>query len=195
MWIDSVAVSSFETWSDQTIRFRVPLNAPSGDVNVVTAEGTSNAVRLEIASPYLAQLSPPQVQVGENLTLTGGNFGLERGTGYVLFNPNVQAAADGYAVWSNGVIVVRVPSQARSGGVRVFTADGVTGAAQVEIGGEWIEPLPSSGIFGYSPPDLTKHPKSVKFGFEGSNRNVLCQFSTKEISDNEVVIFLNEQQV
>ena len=193
VWIDSVAVSSFETWSDQTIRFRVPLNAPSGDVTVVTSEGTSNAVHMEIASPYLAQLSPPQVQAGEYLTLTGGNFGQERGTGYVLFN-HVQAAADDYAVWSSGIIVVRVPSQARSGGVRVFTADGVTGAAQVEIGSEWIEPLPSSGIFGYSPPDLTKHPKSVKFGFEGSNRTVLLLYSTKEISDGEVVIFFNEQQ-
>ncbi len=193
-WIDSVAVSSFETWSDQTIRFRVPLNAPSGDVTVVTSEGTSNAVRLEIASPYLAQLSPPQVQAGEYLTLTGGNFGQERGAGYVLFNPDVQAEADDYAVWSSGVIVVRIPSEARSGGVRVFTADGVTGAAQVEIGSEWIEPLPSSGIFGYSPPAVSKNPKSVKFGFEGINRNVLCQFSTKEINDNEVVIFLNEQR-
>ena len=194
VWIDSVAVSSFETWSDQTIRFRVPLNAPSGDVIVVTAEGTSNGVRLEIASPYLAELSPPQVQAGEHLTLTGGNFGPERGAGYVLFNPNVQAAADDYAVWSSGIIVVRVPSEARSGGVRVFTADGATGAAQVEIGSEWIEPLPSSGIFGYSPPAVSKNPKSVKFGFEGINRNVLCQFSTKEISDDEVVIFLNEQR-
>ena len=193
-WIDSVAVSSFETWSDQTIRFRVPLNAPSGGVTVVTAEGTSNAVRLEIASPYLAQLSPPQVQAGEYLTLTGGNFGQERGAGYVLFNPNVQAAADDYAVWSSGIIVVRVPSEARSGGVQVFTADGVTGAAQVEIGGEWIEPLPSSGIFGYSPPAVSKNPKSVKFGFEGINRDVLCQFSTKEISNDEIVIFLNEQR-
>ena len=157
-WIDSVAVSSFETWSNKTIRFRVPLNAPSGDVTVVTSEGTSNAVRMEIASPYLVRLSPPQVQAGEYLRLTGGNFGQERGTGYVLFNPNVQAAADGYAVWSNGIIVVRVPAQARSGGVRVFTADGVTGAAQVEIGSEWIEPLPSSGIFGYSPPAVSRNP-------------------------------------
>ena len=194
VWIDSVAVSSFETWSDKTIRFSVPLNASSGDVTVVTAEGTSNAVRMEIVSPYLAQLSPPQVQAGENLTLTGGNFGSERGTGYVLFNPSVRTEADDYAVWSNGVIVVRVPSEARSGGVRVFTADGVTGAAQVEIGSEWIEPLPSSGIFGYSPPAVSKNPKSVKFGFEGISRNVLCQFSTKEISDNEVVVFLNEQR-
>jgi len=193
-WIDSVVVSSFETWSNKTIRFRVPLNVPSGDVTVVTSEGTSNAVRMEIASPYLAQLLPPQVQAGEYLRLTGSNFGSERGTGYVLFNPNVRVAADGYAVWSNGIIVVRVPAQARSGGVRVFTADGGTGAAQVEIGSEWIEPLPSSGIFGYSPPAVSRNPKSVKFGFEGINRNVLCQFSTKEISDDEVVIFLNEQR-
>ena len=194
VWIDSVAVSLFESWANETIRFRVPLNAPSGDVTVVTAEGTSNAVRLEIASPYLAQLSPSQAQAGEYLTLNGGNFGAERGAGYVLFNPNVQAEADDYAVWSNGVIVVRVPSEARSGAVRIFTADGVTGAAQVEIGSEWIEPLPSSGIFGYSPPAISKNPKSVKFGFEGINRDVLCQFSTKEISDDEVVIFLNEQK-
>ena len=193
-WIDSVAVSSFESWSNQTIRFRVPLNVPSGDVTVVTSEGTSNAVGMEISSPYLAELSPPQVQAGEFLTLTGGNFGQERGAGYVLFNPNVQAAADGYEVWSSGIIVVRVPSEARSGGVRVFTADGGTGAAQVEIGSEWIEPLPSSGLFGYSPPAVSKNPKSVKFGFEGINRGVLCQFSTEEISDDEVVIFLNEQR-
>ena len=194
VWIDSVAVSSFETWSDKTIRFRVPLNAPSGDVTVVTAEGTSNAVRMEIVSPYLAELSPPQVEAGEYLKLTGGNFGPERGTGYVLFNPNVQAAAADYALWSNGVIVVRVPSEARSGGVRVFTADEATGAVQVEIGSEWIEPLPSSGIFGYSPPAVSKNPKSVKFGFDGINRNVLCQFSTKEISNDEIVIFLNGQR-
>ncbi len=194
VWIDSVAASSFEAWSNETIRFRVPINAPSGQVTVETPEGTSNAIRLEIASPYLAQLSPPQVQAGEYLTLSGGNFGAERGAGYVLFNPNVRAEADDYAVWSNGVIVVRVPSAARSGGVRVFVADGATGAAQVEIGSEWIEPLPSSGLFGYSPPAVSKNPNSVKFGFAGIQRDVLCQFSTKEISDDELVIFLNEQR-
>ena len=194
VWIDSVAASSFESWSDKTIRFRVPLNASSGDVTVATLEGTSNAVRMEIASPYLVQLSPPQVQAGEYLKLTGGNFGQERGTGYVLFNPNVQAAAADYALWSSGIIVVRVPSEASSGAVQVFTADGATGAAYVEIGSGWLEPLPSSGIFGYSPPVVSKNPKNVKFGFEGINRGVLCQFSTKEISDNEVVVFLNEQR-
>ena len=192
-WIDSVAVSSFETWSDKTIRFRVPLNAPSGDITVVTTEGTSNAVRMEIASPYLAELSSPQVQAGEYLTLTGGNFGSERGAGYVLFNPNVQAAADDYAVWSSGVIVVRVPSEASSGAVQVFTAYGGTEAAHVKIVSEWLEPLPSTGIFGYSPPDLTKHPKSVKFGFEGIGEKVAMTWSLK--NDAEVGILVNGQEL
>ena len=111
-----------------------------------------------------------------------------------MFYPNVQAAADDYAVWSNGIVVVRVPSQARSGEVRVFTADGATGAAPVEIGSERVEPLPSSGIFGYSPPAVSKNPKSVRFGFEGIECAVLCQFSVKEVSDDEVVVFLNEQE-
>ena len=193
VWINSVAVSSFETWSDKTIRFRVPLNAPSGDVAVVTAEGTSNAVRLEIDSPYLAELSPPQIQTGRYLTLTGGNFGQERGTGYVLFNSDVQAAADDYAVWSSGVIVVRVPSEASSGAVQVFTAYGGTEAAHVKIVSEWLEPLPSTGIFGYSPPDITKHPKSVKFGFEGIGENVAMTWSLK--NDAEVGILVNGQEL
>ena len=192
VWIDSVAASSFKSWSDKTIRFHVPLNAPSGDVTVATSEGTSNAVRMEIASPYLAHLSPPQVQAGEHLTLTGDNFGHERGTGYVLFGANVRAAD--YAVWSNRTIVVQVPSEARSGAVRVFTATGETGAAQVEIGSDWLEPLPSSGIFGYSPPEVVEHPRSVKFGFIGIDRDVLLLYSTKEIGEGEVTIFLNGRQ-
>ena len=191
VWIDSLAVAAFEVWSDETIRFRIPLNAASGDVTVETPTGTSNAMRLTIASPHLARLSPPQVQTGELLTLTGGNFGPVRGAGYVLFSSDVQAADDEYVVWSSGVIVVRVPAEASSGAVQVFTADGPSGAAHVEIGSERLEPLPSTGIFGYSPPAVSKNPKSVKFGFAGIQRDVLCQFSAKEISADEVVVFLN----
>ena len=54
--------------------------------------------------------------------------------------------------------------------------------------------LPSAGPFGYSPPVVTRNPRNVKFGFEGSNRDLYCYFSAKEISDGEVDIFLNEQE-
>ena len=190
--IDTVAVSSFVAWSDRAIQFRVPLNVPSGALIVRTPEGTSNTVHIEIASPYLEQLSPPQIQAGEYLTLTGGNFGHERGTGYVVFDSDVRATD--YAVWSNNTIVVEVPSEALSGTVRVFTADGGTGAAQVEIGSEWLEPLPSTRILGYSPPEVVEHPRSVKFGFIGIDSDVLLLYSTKEIGSGEVAIFLNGRQ-
>ncbi|MCE2448484.1 MAG: hypothetical protein J4F35_08880 [Candidatus Latescibacteria bacterium] len=59
--------------------------------------------------------------------------------------------------------------------------------------GDVVESLPSRGLFGYSPPAVTKNPKSVKFGFGGASRDLACNFSVKEISDGEIDIFLNEQ--
>ena len=85
--IGSVAIpsSSFTSWSSSAIRFRIPLNTPSGNLTVRTSEGTSNAIRLQITSPYLTSISPTQVKTGGRLTLTGGNFGTRRGSGYVSF--------------------------------------------------------------------------------------------------------------
>ena len=54
--------------------------------------------------------------------------------------------------------------------------------------------LPSAGPFGYSPPVVYRNLRSVKFGFEGSDRDLYFHFSAKEISDGEVVILLNEQE-
>ena len=192
--IGSVAVSSFTSWSSRAIQFRIPLNTPPGNLTVKTSEGTSNFVRLEITSPYLTSIWPTQVKTGDRLTLTGGNFGTRRGTGYVSFSSNVRASAADYVSWSNSRIVVEVPDGAQSGSVRITTSNGTSGTKRLEIESEQLEPLPSRGIFGYSPPTVTKNPKSVKFGFEGINSDVLCQFSTKEISDDEVVVFLNEQR-
>ena len=57
-----------------------------------------------------------------------------------------------------------------------------------------LERLPSTGIFGYGRSALKQNPKSVKFGFEGNGYDIRCRFSTKELSDGEVVIFLNEKK-
>ena len=89
--IGSVVVpsSAFTSWSNRTIKFRIPRNTPPGHLTVRTSEGTSNSVRLEIISPYLTRISPTRVKTGDRLTLTGGNFGTRRGTRYVLFTSNV----------------------------------------------------------------------------------------------------------
>ena len=101
--IGSVAIpaSFFVAWSNTIIRFRVPTNAHSGNVTVRTAQGTSNAVRVVITNPYLARVSPSRVSPGDRLTLIGDNFRSRRGSGYVLFPPNIRPAANAYVSWSD----------------------------------------------------------------------------------------------
>ncbi len=197
--IGSVAVpsSSLASWSNTRIRFRVPTNVRSGNVTVRTSAGTSNAIRLEITSPYLASVSPSRVKPGDRLTLTGANFKSSRGSGYVLFTPNVRPTSGDYVTWSDSRIVVKVPIGARSGDVKVVATGSLSSGTKRIIvegdEGEVVESLPSRGLFGYSPPAVTKNPKSVKFGFGGASRDLACYFSVKEISDGEIDIFLNEQ--
>ena len=194
--IGSVAIpsSSFASWSNTRIRFRAPTNVRSGNLVVRTSAGTSNAIRLEITSPYLASVSPSRVNIGDHLTLTGANFRSSRGSGYVLFTPNVLPSFGDYVAWSDSRIGVRVPVGAQSGEVKVVaTGSQASGTKRIVVEGEVVESLPSRGLFGYSPPAVTKNPKSVKFGFGGASRDLACYFSVKEISDGEIDIFLNEQ--
>ena len=192
--IGSVAISSFTTWSSTIIRFRVPTNVRSGNLTVRTSAGTSNAIRLEITSPYLGSVSPVSVKPGDRLTLTGANFGSSRGSGYVLFAPNVRPSSGDYVTWSDSRIVVKVPVGAQSGDVKVVaTGSQSSGTKRIIVEGEVVESLPSRGLFGYSPPAVTKNPKSVKFGFGATNTDIACYFSVKEISDGEVTILLNER--
>lgn len=131
--IGSAAISSFPTWSITTIRFRIPLNARSGELRVRTPEGTSNAVTLEVTSPYLGRVSPGRVKPGDRLTLTGSNFGKVRGAGYVLLWPDVRPSTGDYVTWSEGRIVVEVPDRAASGDVRVVTDQGSSGSRRIEV--------------------------------------------------------------
>ena len=184
--------SSFTSWSSSRIRFRIPLNTPPGNLTIRTSEGTSNPIHLAITSPYLTRISHRQVKTGEDLTLVGGNFGTPRGSGYILFTSNVRPSAVDYVSWSNSTIVVEVPARAQSGDVQVVTANGRSGPKRLEIESDQLEPLPSRGIFGYSPPAVTKNPKSVKFGFEGIGEDVALTWSLK--NDAVVDILVNGQQ-
>ena len=131
--IGSEAISSFPTWSITTIRFRIPINARSGKLRVRTPEGTSNAVTLEVTSPYLGRVSPGRVKPGDRLTLTGSNFGNVRGAGYVLMWPDERPSTGDYVTWSEGRIVVEVPGGAASGDVRVVTDQGSSGSWRIEV--------------------------------------------------------------
>ena len=56
-----------------------------------------------------------------------------------------------------------------------------------------LHQLPSSGIFGYNPPEVTQNPKSVKFGFEGIGEDVAMTWAMK--NDAEVDILVNGKDV
>ena len=144
---------------------------------------------MEVTSPYLSRVSPTRLNPGDRLTLTGTNFRNTRGTGYVLFSPNIRPSSTEYVTWSDRRIVVEVPDRAQSGDVKVVTNQGSSGTRRVEVENESVEPLPSRGIFGYDPPALTKNPKMVRFGFEGIGEDVLMSWTLK--NDSEVDILLN----
>ena len=188
--IGLTTIPFFSTWSNTILRFRIPLNARSGNLSVRTLEGTSNTVSLEVTSPSLSGVFPARVQPGDRLTLTGANFRSTRGTGYVLFSPNVRPSSAEYVTWSDRRIVVQVPDRAESGDVKVFTLYGSSGSRRIEVERDAVEPLPSTGIFGYSPPGLTKNPKRVRFGFEGIGEDIALMFTLK--NDSEVGVSVNE---
>ena len=106
-----------------------------------------------------------------------------------MFASNVRASAAEYVSWSNSRIVVEVPNGAQSGNVQVTTSNGTSGTKRLEIESEQLEPLPSRGLFGYSPPTVTKNPKSVEFGFEGIGEDIAMTWSLK--NDSEVDILVN----
>ena len=191
--IGFAAIPSISTWSSSRIQFRIPVNMRSGNLSVRTSEGTSNTVFLEVTSPYLSRVFPSRVEPGDRLTLTGANFRSTRGSGYVLFTPNVRPTSGDYITWSDRRIVVEVPSRAESGNVKVVTLYGSSGNRRIEVEREEVEPLPSTVVLGYNPPGLTKHPKSVKFGFERIGEDVAMTWTLK--NDAEVRILLNGREL
>ena len=186
--IGTAGVSSFSTWSDSRIRFRIPVNSRPGNVSVRTPEGTSNTLFLEVTSPYLSRVSPARVEPGDRLTLTGANFRTTRGSGYVLFTPNVRPDSGDYVTWTDRRIVVEVPSRAESGNVKVVTVRGSSGTRWIEVEGEALESLPSRGIFGYDPPAVTSNPKAVMFGFEGIGEDVVMTWTAKNEAAVDILV-------
>ena len=109
----------------------------------------------------------------------------------MLFTPNVRPSSGDYVSWSDSRIVVKVLAGAQSGNVKVVTRTGTSGTKRIIVEGEVVESLPSRGLFGYSPPAVTKNPKSVKFGFEGIGEDVAMTWSLK--NDAVVDIMVNGQ--
>ncbi len=164
----SPTASSYLSWSDELVELRVPVTVNSGLVYVQTKNGRSrprlfmNRDRLPLrpqgllaskSGPAVEALSAAQGTVGSLLTITGLNFGANRGEGRVEFawtgdsgfsNPGPEEASAfaraeelslAYESWTDKEIQVRVPDGAATGGVRVVTEKGASDAIFFRVDG------------------------------------------------------------
>ena len=155
-------VSAYIAWTPRSISVRIPDDASSGLVYVITEKGQSEGVlftnRKDIpvvlrgaqdARPYITAVSPARSAVVSLVTLSGKNFGYNRDDSLVFFtwapvsdavrvDPKSRYIAASpeafdYEGWSNGEITVRVPTGAGSGAIMVRTAQGESNTVSFEL--------------------------------------------------------------
>jgi transglutaminase-like putative cysteine protease len=163
--------SDYLEWNENRISLRIPDDAVSGMVRVITKNGKSAGILFtnrqqipvvlsgpgEPGQPYIQGVDPPGGPVGTLLTISGMNFGLQRGISRVRFAwvtgdstrsvgaegeastgsslPAVEYDLD-YDQWSDREIRVRIPDGASSGAVLVTTDKGQSNAVYVEVEGQ-----------------------------------------------------------
>ncbi|MCL5037484.1 MAG: IPT/TIG domain-containing protein, partial [Chloroflexi bacterium] len=120
---------SIITWNNDQIVASLPASAISGRIRVINPNlsfigPALSADLLQIPAPELTQITPLNGAYGDLITLTGNNFGNVRGT--VIFCGNIEVGGNDPRIrhWTNGAIVVEVPSGAESGDVQVLTGGG-----------------------------------------------------------------------
>ncbi len=157
--------SDYVEWTDTRISVTIPDEATSGIVYVITRNGRSGGLlfinRDQIpvlasgpskpGEPYVSSIQPMAAQVGDAITISGMNFGLEKGESKVYFTwgaGSVSSPSSGidlvgmlaardynmdYISWSDREIVLRVPDGAASGNVLVTSDKGQSNSVYFEV--------------------------------------------------------------
>jgi hypothetical protein len=105
------------SWTDTQIVTPVPNNAPSGTVAVYVQNSSgapSSTYNLTVVYPNIISIAPSPVQPGQQVTITGTNFG--SANGFVVFG------TIGYpwvTSWTDTQIVTPVPTNAVTGPVYI----------------------------------------------------------------------------
>jgi len=121
------------SWSDTSIRVRVPASAPSGYVGVGTVAACSNGKYLVVETPAtVSSVVPRTARVGDLITVTGSGFGPASAGSRVLIGGVHECAVED---WADGVARVRVPAGASSGYVGVIKQN-------VSSNGVWLNVAP-----------------------------------------------------
>jgi len=95
--------------------------------------------------PVLDSLDPTSGEEGDEITLSGSNFGDTQGSSTVSFNGT---AATTYTFWSNTSVVVEVPVGATTGNVTLTTNAGTSNGVNFSVYPKITDLSPSSGNSG-----------------------------------------------
>lgn len=156
----SPATSEYLEWEESKISFVIPEEASSGLVRVVTKNGRSNAKvfanmkqipvvvsgPVKPGHPFIQSVNPTIGGTGTLLTISGINFGLERGNSAVFFTWISEGAHEAshirasmgnldYESWGDREISVCIPDGAVSGNMFVTTDKGMSNTVFVEVEG------------------------------------------------------------
>jgi len=158
--------SAYEEWTPKRIRVKIPEEVSSGLVYVYNKNGRSNPVLFTnrqdipvlaqeekvLGFPEITSIDREQGRVGDLITITGRNFGANRGNGIVYFSWAGSSSTTGssdmrgvylpasevdmdYEGWSDTEIRVRVPTGAGTGNLFVLCEKGKSNAVYFEVDG------------------------------------------------------------
>ena len=113
-WIEATV----DDWDDEEIDVKVPVGAVTGPIRIQIAGNPSDSdTDFTVLAPVLDDVDPLEDYAEHlDITLTGSRFEDTQGSSAVTFNG---VEVDTYQSWSNTQIVVKVPTDATSGLVKV----------------------------------------------------------------------------
>ena len=117
---DTTTVTS---WTDTQIVLDIPVNTITGDVTVTPDGGVASNPETLTIKPDITSLNPTTAAIGQEITITGTNFGDPIGSGKVTFAGS--GATDAVTSWSNTEIKINVPPLTVTGNVTVTESTGV----------------------------------------------------------------------
>ncbi len=126
VWLGSKLAGSIVSWSNTQVVATVASGSVTGSAQVQQGGVWNNSLTFTVTTPTLTSVSPTTAAAGDQVTLTGTNFGATQGTGSVWLGSKL---AGSIVSWSNTQIVATVASGS------------VTGSAQVQQGGVWTNSI------------------------------------------------------
>lgn len=121
VYFNSLAASEIVSWNDTKINVKVPNDAQSGYVYVKVNQDESNKVSFTIINdnPVINSIVPSTAKIGDEVKISGDNFGDSKQNGYVNFTGAIASSSD-IISWSKKEIIVKVPQGTQTGDVFVF---------------------------------------------------------------------------